>query len=314
MAGRGDEHRHTPGPEPLWCESWGYTFAALDGSFGGFVRLQLWPNLDAAWCWAAFARRGEQVLVVRDQEVRPPRGAAREVRADGLWVELDPLTPLEHWSVGLEAFASGYDDPAEGWGDERGDRVPLGFELSVEARSAPVDFPGGTRYAVPCTMHGEVLIADERLDIEVPGVADHRWAVADWWSHPPTAATGALDDGAIIDLSAAEGGGAGWGWMHLPESERSESFICSIVADDADSDFDARPAASIVELLVVPQVDVSLQARSPTGDIALLVTTLSGIDSSDGSSGAGWLTRPASPAADPRSAATRPSVRARLGP
>ena len=63
---------------------------------------------EPATCCEALAT----LVAVRDHEVPLPR-TGLEVRADGLWGELVCETPLEHWSIGLEAFGLGYDDPAD---------------------------------------------------------------------------------------------------------------------------------------------------------------------------------------------------------
>ncbi|MDQ1395242.1 MAG: hypothetical protein QOG64_501, partial [Acidimicrobiaceae bacterium] len=104
MVGPGDEGRHPPGPERDWEESWWFDFVAGDGSLAGFVRLGLWPRLERAWYWAALVGEDRPYILVRDEDVPLPRGAATEVRTEGLWSALQCETPLEHWSVGLEAF------------------------------------------------------------------------------------------------------------------------------------------------------------------------------------------------------------------
>ena len=77
------------------------------------------------------------VIVVRDDEVAPPRlGQGRQdllvIRAEGLWAELLCETPDEHWSFGLEAFGVRFDDAAEAAASDRGDLVPVGFDLEWE--------------------------------------------------------------------------------------------------------------------------------------------------------------------------------------
>ena len=80
--------------------------------------------------------RGDRWLVIREPE--------------GVWLSVVCETPGEHWSLGMEAFALEVDDPD----DELGHRVPLGFDLEWEA---------------PGRVHGEVLIDDERHEVDGPG-------------------------------------------------------------------------------------------------------------------------------------------------
>jgi hypothetical protein len=88
-------------------------------------------------------------LVVRE-DVDAPKGRDFDVRGPGLWLSLVCETPGEHWTIGLEAFALAVDDPD----DERGDLVALGLDVEWEA---------------PGRVHGEVLVADARWDVDEPG-------------------------------------------------------------------------------------------------------------------------------------------------
>ena len=90
-------------------------------------------------------------LVVRDEvPVRPGRGV--DLRGQGLWLSLVDEGD-GRWTIGLEVFALGVDDPA----DERGDLVPLGFDLEWEP---------------PGQLHGELLIGDEAFEIDAAATLD----------------------------------------------------------------------------------------------------------------------------------------------
>ena len=194
MAQSSDEHRRTPGPEPFWADAWEIDFAADattdDGPVGGFVRLALLPAQGVAWWWTGLLT--PRLVAVRDHEVPLPR-AGLEVRADGLWGELVCETPLEHWSIGLEAFGIGYDDPADAWGDEWGERLPVGLDLEWEATAEPGDLPpagpppgpGGVGYAQPGRVHGEVLVGPDRIPVSGTGFRSRTSGVIDWWSARP---------------------------------------------------------------------------------------------------------------------------------
>src|SRR5947209_8876138 len=108
-----DERRHRPGPGRAWEESWYLDFADADTGLGGYVRLALHPADGVAWFWAGVVGAGPPLVAVRDHEVPLPTGGGLEVRASGLWTELVCETPLDHWSVGLEAFGVALDDPLE---------------------------------------------------------------------------------------------------------------------------------------------------------------------------------------------------------
>ena len=183
-----DEGRHRPGPGPWWIEWWELVFWTQDSSLAGSVRLTLVPGARRAWYWADLVGVERPLVAARDDEVEMPRGGGLEVRAEGLWSTLTCETPLEHWSVGLEAFAVALDDPDEALGQARGDRLPMGLDLEWEADAgardtAPLGLQaGGNRYEQPALVHGEVLIGSERVALECPGWRVRGWGQADWTS------------------------------------------------------------------------------------------------------------------------------------
>ena len=119
-----------------------------------------------------------------------------EIRTHGLWADHTCETPLDHWSVGNEAFGLGVDEPAALYADVPvGDRVPLGIDLEWETDGIPYHYGATTRYEIPCKVHGEVLVGDERLDIDGHGQRDHSWGVRDWWQFGWCWTSGRLDDG-----------------------------------------------------------------------------------------------------------------------
>jgi hypothetical protein len=76
----------------------------------------------------------------------------QDVRAQGLWLSVTEES-AGHWSVQLEAFALALDDPDDAWGVP----TPLGLDLEWE------DDADG------CLVTGEVLVADQRLQIHGRG-------------------------------------------------------------------------------------------------------------------------------------------------
>jgi len=190
-----DEARHDPGPEELWSESWYFDFVDAAGTIGGYMRLGLYPNLGTAWYWACVVGEGRRLVTVIDHEVPLPTVRSMEVRAEGLWADHTVETPLDHMSLGAEAFATALDDPSDTYGSLRGDRVPLGFDLEWETDGGTYAYPGVTRYEVPCLVHGEILVGDESIAFDGWGQRDHSWGVRDWWTLGWCWWSGRLDDG-----------------------------------------------------------------------------------------------------------------------
>lgn len=186
----GDERPHEPSDQPGWQEAWDFTFAAPDLSLAGYLRLAIVPAERAAWCWAAVVGLDQPVVAVRHHELAPPSGWPHAVRGEGLWCGVFCETPMEHWTVGLEAFGVRFDDLADAWGSERGDLVPLGFDLEWEdvAGGPTMDVGGG--YRRWCAVHGEVLLGADALAIDAAGWRAHTWRAERWDHAEPSDAGG----------------------------------------------------------------------------------------------------------------------------
>jgi hypothetical protein len=124
-------------------------FASADPAGSGYVDLS-----GSTFAAAVHNLGGYPLVALRDDDVTPRGG---DVRTDGLWASITCETPGEHWSVQMEAFATGYDDPARADGDQRGDVVPLGFDLEW------------TREENRWRVEGDVLVGDERYVIDCDG-------------------------------------------------------------------------------------------------------------------------------------------------
>jgi hypothetical protein len=200
-----DERHHRPGSGRLWSEAWYFDFVTRDGSLGGYVRFGLYPNLRACWYWACVVGEGRRLVTVVDHDVTPPRQQSLELRGEGLWADHTVEVAYEHMTLGCEAFALGLDEPAAvyGPGPPLGERVPFGLDLEWETDGHVYPYPGGvTRYEVPCRVHGEVLVGDERIQLDAVGQRDHSWGERDWWTLSWTWTAGWLEDGTRFHGSA----------------------------------------------------------------------------------------------------------------
>jgi hypothetical protein len=291
MPAPGDEGRHPAGPEPLWGESWYFDFAAPDASLGGYVRLGLYPRLGTAWFWAYLVGDDRPLIAVRDHEVSPPRGAQLEVRSEGLWSALTCETALDHWSVGLEAFAVALDSPVDAYQGERGDRVGLGFDLEWEATSPAFDYRAVTRYEQSCRVHGEVLVGAEKLTFDGTGQRDHSWGVRDWWSYPWSWTAGALSDD-----TSFHGVQAGWpgttfetGYLAAGDDVTEvDRLTVDTVLGDHGLPVSAKTMAGELTLSVTPTALAPVLLESQDGRVARLPRALCQYRTADGRTGAGW--------------------------
>lgn len=293
MPSPADELTHAPDADPLFNESWYFDFAAANGSLGGYARLGLYPNLGVAWYWAVLVGRDRPLLLVRDHDVPLPR-TGLEVRNDGLWAAFNCETPLDHWSLGLEAFAVALDDPGEAYRGERGDVVPFGIDLEWESIGPAYDYPAVTRYEVSCDVHGEILVGDERIAFEGPGQRDHSWGHRDWWTYPWCWTAGRLDDGVAFHASRPEIPGVRYepGYvLHAggtPEPVGEFTVGMPVLgADDLPRSLDLRIGPLDLALTALYHGPVLLPA--PDGRVGRLSRSLVHFDAGDGRSGHGWL-------------------------
>lgn len=204
-----DERHHPPGEGTWWNESWYFDFATRDGSLGGYVRVGLYPNQHTTWYWACLVGEGRPLVTVIDHGVPLPTPGSLELRTEGLWADHTVEDPFVHFTLGCEAFGLIIDDPADLYQREpRGERVPFGLDLEWETDGAGYAYPAGTtRYEIPCTVTGEVLVGDERIEIDAIGQRDHSWGERDWWTLAWTWTSGWLEDGTRFHGTSARLGG-----------------------------------------------------------------------------------------------------------
>jgi hypothetical protein len=162
-----------------WHETFRLDFVAPDASVAGYVLVVLRPGEERAWYWACLTGRDRRLVLVEETDAPLPRRPLLELRASGLWCDIECEIPGEHVSVGLEAFGLAFDDHADA-AARRGERTPVGFDLEWETSGA-VEPWGERGYAMPCRVTGEVLVGDEQLPLDASGGRAHRWGDDPWW-------------------------------------------------------------------------------------------------------------------------------------
>lgn len=287
-----DEGWHQPGTEPLWNESWYFDFVAADGSIGGYVRVGRYPNLGVVWYWACVVGPGRPSVMVVDHDVRPPsRAGSLELRASGLWADHHCEVPLDHWSLGLEAFAVSLDDPADAYRGMIGHRVPLGFDLEWETDGEVFAYPPGLdRYEVPCRVHGEVLVGQERVVLDGFGQRDHSWGVRDWWSIGWCWTAFRLESGERVHLVVPTGLPQAIGYRQSSDGGREVLLEGAVTAT---SDGEGLPMH--VELVsdravftVEPLAWAPVLLAGPDGRVSRLPRAMARFGG-DGRAGLGWI-------------------------
>lgn len=288
-----DEGRHQPEDHQLWNESWYLDFVDTALGVAGYVRLALCPGLGRAWYWASLVGTGRPLVTVIEHDVRLPTGSSLEIRTEGLWADYTVETPLDHVSVGVEAFAVGVDDPAEAYGDLRGERVPLGFDLEWETDGGTYPYPGVSRYEIPCRVHGEVLVGNETLEIDGWGQRDHSWGVRDWWAMAWSWTSGRLDDGTRFHGTAVDIDGVpiyGTGYTQAPGGTLIGTDHTARAQELGDHGFpdSATWRVGDLELAVEPVAFAPVLLTAPDGRVGRFPRAWTRFAAPDGRTGHGW--------------------------
>jgi hypothetical protein len=292
-----DEGRHAAGPEELWGESWYHDFAAEDGSYGGYLRLGLYPNLGVAWYWVHLVRRGQPLVLIRDHDVacpNPTRGAidVGSERVRGSW---KPVQPLRAYRITTDGTGVTLADPADAFRGEHGPDVSVHLDLTWEGVAPCFAYSATTRFEQSAWVTGAVTIGDEHIDVHCPGQRDHSWGVRDWWLFPWVWCSGRLDDGT---------------WWHAVRSALpgAEAFQTGYVVDPGESDWrevttigldyelDAEMLPTSVdlaigdlELHVTPELHAPVLLVSTEGKRSRFPRAMSAVITADGRTGHCWL-------------------------
>jgi hypothetical protein len=296
-----DERHHTPEGDQLWSESWYFDFCAPDGSLGGWIRIGLYPNLDTCWYHAVLCGPGRPTVAVVDQEVPLPRDGSLEIRSHGLWADHIGTHPLERWQLSNEAFAVGVDDPADLYrpGGAHGTQVPMGLDLEWETDGEPYHYVWTTRYEVPCNVHGDVLIGDERIALDGYGQRDHSWAVRDWWQFGWVWTSCRLDDGTRVHGSDIRHPDQrfGFGYLQPPggpvvpaawPDPRDGTVLAQEELGPEGFPLTASVSIAGLELTVEPIAFAPVLLVGPEGQLDRFPRAMCRFTAADGRSGYGW--------------------------
>jgi hypothetical protein len=304
-----DEGRHLAGTDALWGESWYHDWASADGTYGGYLRLGLYPNqaLDGergaqgiAWYWVALVREGRPLVLLRDHAVPAPTTPVGEAtsaievsspRVRGSWQALEPL---RSYRITTEGTAVELADPASAFDGERGPEVSVSLDLTWDGVAAPFPYAATTRFEQSARVRGEVTIGGERIAVECPGQRDHSWGVRDWWQFPWVWCSGRLDDGT---------------WWHCARSALAKTELFQtgyVITPDMkltpvetvglDYDLDAAQLplrtelrVGDLELEITPELHAPLLLVSDEGKRSRFPRAMCSVSTPDGRSGHGWL-------------------------
>lgn len=177
-----DELAHVPTDEPLWSESWYADFVDAAQGFGGWFRIGLVANQQAAWVQVLLCGPDLPTVAVLDYEVPLPEDPW-VLRTDAFEISHAASAPLQTYRVDVRANGQSYADPSAILRGEPGTPVDLTMNLVWTTDGAPYKYRVTTRYEIPCTVTGTVTVNGTTYEMNsVAGQRDHSWGVRDWWS------------------------------------------------------------------------------------------------------------------------------------
>lgn len=291
-----DEHRHLPGTDVSWGESWYHDFAASDGTYGGWVRLGLYPNLRVAWYWAAFVRPGRPLVLISDTTAPcPPRDGPLSLRTERLTTDWECVEPLMAWRIRGEGRARTYTIPAEVFRPDSVGDGDVDVRYDLEWRAAAVAFPytATTRYEQAAWVQGDVAIDGEHVDVYCPGQRDHSWGNR-VWSFPWLWTAGHLPDSHWFHgVRTLIPGGSSFQTGFLVEPGRDLQGIDTVdVAYEVDpDDLPVRAELRLGRLVVraTPELHAPVLIPSPDGVASRFARALCRFERADGEPGRGWI-------------------------
>lgn len=291
-----DEGRHLPGTDALWGESWYHDFAAADGSYGGYLRLGLYPNQQIAWYWVYLVRRGEPLVLIRDHQVPGPSAMENpvEVASDRVRGSWGPIHPLRTYRITTEGTGIVLVDPADAFHHERGPEVSVKLDLTWEGVAAPFVYAATTRFEQSARVSGEMTIGGERIEVHCPGQRDHSWGVRDWWTFGWVWCSGRLDDGTWwhtarsimpkVDIFQT-------GYVITPDMTLRPTEDVAVDYDLDDEELPQRGTLRIGELGLSWEAEMAAPVLlvSPEGKRSRFPRAVCMFNTPDGRTGRGWI-------------------------
>jgi hypothetical protein len=183
--------------ESSLVEQWQFDFWSGEHDLGGWVHFTYDQSSRKGWYVTALIGVDRQLVLVVDPKVPIPQLTQYlEFRAEGIWAQHVCETPLEHWTVGLEAFGVTLETAEDAMGDQWGKRTGVGLDLEWERIEDTEETDTGFRQR--CSVTGEVLIDDEVIDLNAQGWRSRSWGADLGLVDRPTGNGIDIDVGGIV--------------------------------------------------------------------------------------------------------------------
>ncbi|KAL3462201.1 Ecdysteroid kinase-domain-containing protein [Aspergillus heterothallicus] len=295
-----NEASHPSTEHPLHNESLYFDVVDATQGIGLWVRLGVTPNQPGSWYNALIAGPGRPTIAVNDFHVPTP-GPDFTINTDQIKATHTPESPLDRYRVTLIGRGESFDDPADLLvHGKKGKPVSVYIDLTWSTVGTPYQWSIATRYEIPCTVSGRLVIDDTVTTFtSAPGQRDHSWGERDWWSFDWVWTAFHLDDG--TELHGVQ--------VRLPTGPLSVGYIqgagapiaelsCVEVAEQIGTD--GLPRVAIISyastvlkenvvLHVKPRGQAPVRLDGPDGKLAYFPRLWAEVEVQDGRRGVGWV-------------------------
>jgi hypothetical protein len=183
--------------EASLVEQWQFDFWSPEHDLGGWTHFTYDQSSRKGWYVTALIGVDRQLVLVVDPKIPIPQLTQYlEFRAEGIWAQHVCETPLEHWTIGLEAFGVTLENVEDAMGNQWGKRTGVGLDLEWERIDDPQSVGSGFRQR--CSVSGEVLIDEEVIDLNAQGWRTRSWEAELGLADRPTGNGIHIDIGSIV--------------------------------------------------------------------------------------------------------------------
>jgi hypothetical protein len=298
-----DEARHRPDPDALWNESYYADFVQADGSWGGWLRLGLYPNRQVAWWTTWIVHPDRPGICSVGYHLPVPDGEGLVVEDAGTRVEIDLIRPLSAFRIAASAPAEVVSLPADVYGSGLGTAAQLAVDLTWTTDGTPYHYDLTTRYEIPCTVTGSVTIDGVTMEVDGQGQRDHSWGVRDWWAFGWCWSSARLDDGTRVHLADIRMPGfpIAFGYVQLPSSHPRAGVhpVTGLTVTESLAEYGLPSAARILISTETGAGDLAMDVspvafgpvllRNDDGRTSRFPRALARFVVEDGRQGMGWI-------------------------
>jgi hypothetical protein len=296
-----------------WHEQWTFDAVSADATLAVSVgvgrRVDRHTNARRGWYWMVVAGRDRICVAVVDPDVALTSApASLEYRSPGLWADHNCTEPGGHWSVAAEAFGVALTDPWDIWGRAFGDPTAVGADLEWDPEGPPVPAPGSPgrtdvadsvvvaisvdapgAWSVGCSVHGELLVGDERHELDCLGVRGHQWGAGALWPPGWLIASWPTPTGTWVHHSDPQGAPEHLGSHHPGPAHEGPPYDGQATANGAGAWTLTTGEGATVSVQVISWAPV-LDGGTSDGRLVMAVARFTGSDANGRDCGGlGWL-------------------------